>query len=182
MQTERCVQALQSFLVPDERVAVAVSGGGDSVALLRMLHQIMGPSRLVVLHFNHNLREESASEELWVQQLATQLQIPFFSRTWAGPVRGNKQQAARHARYAFFKEIVENLGLAGVCVGHTEGDITETLLMRLGRGSGVQGLAAMKAQTKIAGVYVFRPLLGYARDDLRQYLDRYGARLVGRSI
>jgi tRNA(Ile)-lysidine synthase len=162
------------FSSSQQRYAVAVSGGGDSTAMLHLLHGLIGPARMVVLHFNHNLRPDAWEDEAWVRMMATDLQVPFFSETWQGPTGGNLQQAARHGRYAFFAEMCQWLRLAGVCVAHTRDDVAETLLMRLGRGSGVRGLAAMQEQTRVGGVHIVRPLLEFNRKDLRTFLQDEG--------
>ncbi|MDD9912454.1 MAG: tRNA lysidine(34) synthetase TilS [Alphaproteobacteria bacterium] len=168
-------KAIASSAIPAKgRLGVAVSGGGDSVALLRLLHQTYGPERLCVLHFNHNLREESQAEAEWVQKLATELQIPFFMDRWVNKPVGNIQQLARRARYTFFCQMTRRNGLAGVCVGHTKDDVTETMLMRLGRGSGVQGLASMKTEVTLGDVTVIRPMLNLSRSSLRPYLEDLG--------
>jgi tRNA(Ile)-lysidine synthase len=167
-------QSAGRLFTPGQRYAVAVSGGGDSTAMLHLLHDLLGPARLVVLHFNHNLRPDAWEDEAWTRLMATDLQIPFFAETWRGSTGGNLQQAARHGRYAFFSEMCQWLRLAGVCVAHSRDDVAETLLMRLGRGSGVSGLAAMREQTRVGGVNIVRPVLEFSRQDLRDFLEETG--------
>lgn len=164
-------QSFLNHLKTGERIAVAVSGGGDSTALLKLLHQTYGPQRLVAFHFNHNLRAEADADQAWVEQFCTAHHIPCVVGLWETPADTNKQQAARRARYAFFTDMVKKMNLAGVCIGHTKDDIAETLLMRLGRGSGVQGLAGMQTIGTLGYLNVFRPLLETTRVELRTYLE-----------
>lgn len=152
------------------RYGVAVSGGGDSVALLHLMYQALGPEKICILHFNHDLREEARMEACWVRRLATRLQIPYFAHEWQGYAAGNMQQAARIARYAFFAEIARRNNLTAIALGHTRDDVVENLLMRLGRGSGVTGLAAIKADTSVQNVRILRPMLDIERSTLRTYL------------
>ena len=164
------VADIADMLSVDGKYGVAVSGGGDSVALFLLMLEVFGPENLVVFHFNHGLREESDIEEKWVEALANSKGVKFFAKIWDKDFTGNKQQAARNARYVFFHQKCEELGLDGVCIGHTKNDVAETMIMRMGRGSGVRGLAAMDAVTKINGVNVFRPMLGILRQELRDFL------------
>ncbi|MFZ2620869.1 MAG: tRNA lysidine(34) synthetase TilS [Alphaproteobacteria bacterium] len=169
-----------SLFSAQARYAVAVSGGGDSVALLRLLVDILGPARVVVLHFNHALRAEAGYEAAFVSQLALDYAVPYFEHTWTERTgnEGNMQQAARLARYRFFAEVCAADSLAGVCTGHTADDATETFLMRLGRGSGVAGLSGMQAHSQMGTLPVYRPLLAVNRAELRTYLQAIGQNWV----
>src|SRR5579884_4517147 len=156
------------------RVGVGVSGGSDSVALLRILHgetQRLG-IRLTALHFNHGLRaSESNDDERFVANLATQLGIPFFSRREdvAGVARAerwNLEDAARRLRYGFLTSFIAKGSLDCVAVGHTADDQAETVLARLMRGTGPAGLAAIYP----VNGSVVRPLLQIRRAELQDFL------------
>lgn len=152
-------------------IAAAVSGGSDSLALLFLLIEAGFKDNLTVLHFNHKFRPESDDEEFWLKFLCERLGVRFIVGSLSGGVEGNLQQAARKARYKFFKDQCSLLGLDKVCVGHTRDDVVETMLMRMGRGSGLKGLSAMSAETVVEGVSVLRPLLNFSREDLQSYLN-----------
>src|SRR5580700_1007968 len=166
----------QGMFHAGERIGVAVSGGADSVALLRVLadlRQELGIG-LAVLHFNHQLRgSESDDDEHFVASLAEGLGIELLSGRGdvaaAARERGwNLEDAARRLRYAFFSSVVAAGQVAKVAVAHTADDQAETVLARLVRGTGPSGLAAIYP---VKG-YVVRPLLETRRDALRAYLQR----------
>ena len=155
---------------PGVTVAVAVSGGADSVCLLHVLHTLGFP--LHVLHLNHNLRgEESRADAEFVRLLAESLGLPCAIREAHLPSGGNLEQIAREARLSFFREAIAS-GLAGrVATGHTQSDQAETVLFRFLRGAGSAGLAAIRPVTADGLV---RPLIDVSREDVEFYLLENG--------
>ncbi len=137
-----------------ETFVVAVSGGADSVALLLALNDLRERKKLrnrfVVAHFNHDLRgEESEKDAEFVKSLCVKFGFELAykiqdSKFKIQEQKGNVEQNARRARYAFLAEIAENLDARGVLTAHTINDQAETFLLNLLRGSGLQGLSAMK--------------------------------------
>lgn len=129
---------------------------------------------ITILHFDHNLRAESAQEAAWLAEHFKALGIPFYSETWvfdAKPDQGRLQAEARDARYTFFKRKCAELGISDVLLGHSVDDVAETFLMRLFYGSGLQGLKPMQATTQLeGGLTLHRPLIQVKRQDLRDYL------------
>lgn len=163
---------------PSGTLGVAVSGGGDSVAMLHLLHQWAGRP-LSVVTVDHGLREESAAEATAVATLAESLGLPHAVlewRDWNG--RGNLQDAARMARRELIADWAARSGVEAVALGHTADDQAETFLMRLARGSGVDGLASMSPMHAEAGVTWVRPMLHVRREALRTYLANIGAAYV----
>jgi tRNA(Ile)-lysidine synthase len=164
----------QRFWRPGARVAVAVSGGADSVALLRLLLELREESGIVlaVVHFNHKLRgRNSGTDERFVQKLAHEYGLEFFvAREDIGArtkrEHGNIEEIARRARYAFFEKLAKDELLANVAVAHTADDQAETVLAHILRGTGLSGLRGIHPQSGV----VFRPLLGVRRRELRRYL------------
>jgi len=155
---------------PHGKIGVAVSGGGDSVALLRLLHAWAG-RELFVASVDHGLRDGSAAEAAAVAALCATLNLPHEVLEWHGWAgQGNLQDSAREARISLLGDWARRLGLDAVAMGHTADDQAETFLMRLARGSGVDGLAAMQPQRLRDGLVWLRPLLGISRGDLRDYL------------
>jgi tRNA(Ile)-lysidine synthase len=157
-----------------ERVGVAVSGGADSVALLRLFVDLRDLMGLVVCvaHFNHKLRgKASDADEKFVAKLAAQHELEFFVgrdniAAKAKRERANLENAARRARYEFFEHLVKESRVSRVAVAQTADDQAETVLAHMMRGTGLAGLAGIHPQ---AGS-VFRPLLGIRRAALRAYL------------
>jgi tRNA(Ile)-lysidine synthase len=166
------------MLFAGDRVGVGVSGGADSVALLRLLDQLSAQLgiRLAVLHFNHQLRAaESDADESFVAQLAAEHGIEFLVEredvTAAARAHGwNLEDAARRLRYAFFASLAKAGRVTRVAVAHTADDQAETVLARLVRGTGPAGLAAIYP---VKG-HVVRPLLEVRRAALRDYLATLG--------
>jgi tRNA(Ile)-lysidine synthase len=162
-------------------VVVAVSGGADSVALLRILARLRTPSaRLWVAHFHHGLRGAAAdADEQFVAHLAAGLKLGYR----AGRVPASQlatagdglEAAARRARYAFLTEAAEQIGARYLAIAHTADDQAETILHRVLRGTGPAGLAGMPRVRMLGGaVSLVRPLLAIRRSELRDYLHAVG--------
>lgn len=166
----------------DLSVLVAVSGGADSVALLRGLAALKhhGEGRLIVAHFNHQLRgEESDADEQFVSSLAKRLGLPFESgRLEPGTIKDCSdgiEEAARSQRYRFLTDTAENLGARYVACAHTADDQIETILHRIIRGTGIAGLAGIPRTRLLSpAVTLIRPLLEVRRAELIDYLALLG--------
>ena len=159
---------------PPPALGVAVSGGGDSVALLHLLHDFAQTHsvQLHVVTVDHGLRPGASGEAEEVGRLCGSLSVPHTILKWTGwDGQGNLQKAARDARYRMIAEWTRETRLQTVALGHTLDDQAETVLMRLARGAGVDGLSAMAPRRLAHGVTWIRPLLGISRDDLRQELQ-----------
>jgi len=155
---------------PDNTVGLAVSGGGDSVALMHMAACLRPAHQLRVITVNHGLRPEAQDEIALVASQALALGLDHTVSQWTWNGRGNLQAAAREGRWAAVREWAAMYNLREVWLGHTEDDQVETLLMRLARGSGIDGLTGMYPLTERDGLRILRPLLGIARADLRTWL------------
>lgn len=157
---------------PPGPIGVAVSGGGDSVALLLLLAALRPVEAVTV---DHGLRPEAAAEAAAVARLCAARGIPHATLRWRGwDGRGNLQAEARAARRRLIGAWAEERGLAGVALGHTLEDQAETFLLRLARGSGVDGLAGMAFAAQGEGTLWLRPLLEVRREALRQWLAGQG--------
>lgn len=160
--------------VPAGRYAVAVSGGADSVALLHLL--CTRPDlHLVVAHLDHETRAgESTLDAQFVQRLAGELKLPCVahrrSELESGELPDNLQARYRAVRLKLYRRAIHLHGLDAVIQAHHADDQSETVFMRLLRGSGIEGLAGMSPQRFVYGVLILRPLLGVRRTVLRSYL------------
>jgi tRNA(Ile)-lysidine synthase len=155
--------------IPNTTLGVAVSGGGDSVALLHMLAARGDGLRAVTV--DHGLRDESASEAAQVAALCQHLGVPHTVLKWEGWDRsGNLQDAARQARLRLISAWATEENITHIALGHTLDDQAETVLLRLARGSGVDGLSGMAAQRVDGPLTWVRPLLHARRDELRTFL------------
>lgn len=159
--------------LPDGPLGVAVSGGGDSIALLMLLHNAGRDVRVATV--DHRLRPEAAAEARGVAGLCQKLGVPHKTLAWDAPATtGNLQKAARDARRRLLADWARAETLRDIALGHTLDDQAETVLMRLARGSGVDGLAGMAARRCENGLCWHRPLLAVQRAELRAYLDQIG--------
>lgn len=153
---------------------MAVSGGPDSLALL-LLAQAVCPGKIESATVDHGLRSGSAEEAAMVAQVSAALGIPHAVLT-VEVREGNLQAQAREARYAALARWADQRGLAAVATAHHADDQAETLLMRLNRGSGVAGLAGVRARGQVPGASLplLRPLLDWRRSDLADLVATTG--------
>lgn len=188
------------------RIVVAISGGADSVALLHALVELNNRHRpgwrLHAAHFNHRLRgAEADDDERFVRRFAARLKVPLTVRRAKTPVTGAHGRGApggirvaedelRTARYGFLYEVARKEGARFVATAHTLDDQAETVLMRIIRGAGIRGLAAMRAKRPLfpfltgrekapakyrsPAVWLVRPFLGIRREEILQYLKEAG--------
>ncbi len=164
-------------------VLLAVSGGADSTALLRLFMEIAGENTdaLAVAHVNHRMRgDESEADADFVRKLAEEYRLRYCERRfepvdWNLDDSGSVEAAARKIRYDFFRETAETLGFRYVAVAHTADDQVETVLHRIVRGTGIGGLAGIPAVRQLSpAVSLIRPLLETPRHEIHDYLQRIG--------
>jgi len=156
---------------------VAVSGGGDSMALLHLAHRFSQHVgiQLHAVTIDHQLRAQSALEAAMVADVCAQLSVPHDVIRWdKADVAGNLSAAARDARYALIAGWAQQMQIADVLLGHTKNDQAENFLMALTRSAGIDGLSAMARRFRTGHVTFARPLLNTNRQDLRDYLVRFG--------
>ena len=161
-----------------QRVVVAVSGGLDSVVLLDIIDGLSSDLgiQLRIAHLDHQLRPGSASDALFVQNEALRRGWPCtISRADVSKIareeRRSLEEAGRNARYQFLDRVADDEDCDWILLGHHSNDQAETVLLRLLRGSGTTGLAAMR-QTR--GERILRPLLGFGRSDIYSYAEEKG--------
>ena len=166
----------------DTHVVLAVSGGADSVALLRAMSalkaQYGGRGELYVAHLNHGLRGSAAdADEGWLRALCERLTLTVAVEKMdvsaiAAEQGDGWEAAARSARYDFLRDVAERVGGRFVVTAHTADDQAETILHRILRGTGLEGLAGIpKARPLAAGVALVRPMLQIKRQDILEYLS-----------
>jgi tRNA(Ile)-lysidine synthase len=182
-----------ALLAPGDRVGVAVSGGADSVALLRLLLDLRKELGIVlsVVHFNHKLRgAEAEADERFVAELAQPHKLQFHHSSGnvsehAAKQRLSLETAARELRYRYFRRLLIEGHLTRIATAHTLDDQAETVLLRLVRGAGSRGLAGIYPQLSVVSPRfseiiqprvpaIVRPLLSVRRKDLEAYLDKIG--------
>jgi tRNA(Ile)-lysidine synthase len=158
-------------------IVLAVSGGPDSIALLwlaaRWRRALARGPRLIAVTVDHGLRPEAAREARDVKRLARSLELPHRTLRWTGakPKTG-LPAAARAARYRLLADAARTNGATHILTAHTRDDQAETLLMRMLRGSGIAGLAAMARQSERDGVWLARPFLHVSKSQLVATLEK----------
>ena len=145
------------------RIGVAVSGGPDSLALLLLMQECFS-GRVFAATIDHQLRPEAAAEAQLVAQICAQRSIPHAILTPPAPITGNLQSAARAARYALLEQWADANQCAYIATAHHADDQLETILMRLARGSGVDGLSGVRT----VNGRIIRPLLAFAKSELSE--------------
>lgn len=157
---------------------VAVSGGSDSVGLLRVLHALAPRAGLTlsVAHLDHGTRgAEGKADAAFVASLAETLGLAFDLGHWRPTRPGHFEADARQARYDWLLEVARARGAEAMAVGHTRDDQAETVLHRLVRGTGLRGLAGMpRTRSLDENIQLVRPLLPVSRAEIRGYLAALG--------
>ena len=169
----------QTSLIPaGSRCLVALSGGGDSVAMLMLLVElrtVLGLS-LAAAHLDHGLRQDSGADRDFVRKLCRRLGVPLTCaradiRALAGSRNLSVEAAGRKARYRFLRRAALRSGCQVILTAHTADDQAETVLLRLVSGTGLRGLAGIRARRRDG---VARPLLPFTRQELRDWLRQAG--------
>jgi tRNA(Ile)-lysidine synthase len=174
---QRVVQTVERYGMfhPHQRAGVAVSGGADSVCLLEVLRELAPrwDLHLTVLHLDHGLRGEEAQQDAeFVRALAGRMDLPFvLQQAELDLASGNLEEAAREARFEFFRGQIAVGAVDVVALGHTRSDQAETVLFRFLRGAGTAGLAGIRPVT---GDGIVRPLLEVTRAETEAFLRARG--------
>ena len=167
------------------KLAIAVSGGTDSVALLLLMREWcrMKHKQICVFHVNHSMRNTSSIDAEWVEQLCNDNQIEFFSRTATDKdLAKNKELGsegwARNFRYSSFASMLKESNSDIIVTGHNSGDQAETIIMRMMRGSSWKGIQGIKSQVTLnfdnTNLKMWRPILNISRKELAQFLKSIG--------
>jgi tRNA(Ile)-lysidine synthase len=173
-----------SHLEPFPSAALAVSGGPDSMALMHLARRWLtltgrGTRQIAVVTVDHRLRPEGGDEAAFVASRASGLGFSHVTLAWEGEKpRTGLQAAARKARYDLMTAYCRAHDFPCLVTAHTEDDQAETFLMRLRRGSGIDGLAAMAVCSERDGVIIVRPLLGISKGMLLAYLRAHAIPFV----
>src|SRR6185436_16223742 len=175
---------LRRLRLGEQAVLVAVSGGADSTALLDALVRLRGrrglPGQIFAAHLNHLLRgEEADADEAFVREMAARLDValiverePVAERARAE--KRNLEAMARYLRYDFLRRAAQSCGARAIATAHTQDDQVETILMRLLRGSGADGLRGIHQVVELAAdVQLIRPLLDVTRAEVLAHCEHY---------
>lgn len=172
--------SLRERIESADDVRIACSGGADSVFLLLYFAPALDRKGVKVLHFNHKLRgRESDEDQRFVESICASLKVPLITGSWTRELTDTpvSEDDARAARMTFFSEhFLGKEANAAILTGHHAGDVAETMLMRISRGSGLQGLTAPREVSRGRnGLLFLRPLLALGKNRIVDWLRRAGA-------
>jgi tRNA(Ile)-lysidine synthetase-like protein len=163
----------QGLIIPGTTVVLGVSGGADSVALLHVMHALRHDLslNLHIAHFNHHLRKSASRDQKFVEALASHLNIPVTIGKRPGRMIKKLSEAqARQLRFDFLGKTAKKIQASAILLAHHQNDVAETVLMRLLRGSGLNGLRGILPQRVIDGVNVIRPFLDLNKAEIKSFL------------
>ncbi|MFA7533593.1 MAG: tRNA lysidine(34) synthetase TilS [Tissierellaceae bacterium] len=171
-----------NLIEEEDNIVIGVSGGPDSMALLFCLLEFRKttPFNIFIAHVNHGVRgEEARRDQLFVEKTAKDLDLPYYtidvSMEQYGKEKGiTAEEAGRELRYGFFREILKKQGGGKIAVAHNLNDQAETLLMRIMRGTGIDGLRGMFFKYQD----IIRPILGIKREEIEKYIEENGIETV----
>ncbi|AMO72392.1 tRNA lysidine(34) synthetase TilS [Sphingorhabdus sp. M41] len=170
---ERFVQALDrlipAFASNEEKLGLAVSGGPDSLALLLLASQAH-PGRIAAATVDHGLRPEALAEAEFVASICSDRGIPHEILRPVVPIRGSIQSAARRARYGLLLDWMKDKHIQWLATAHHADDQLETMIMRILRGSGIDGMSGIREKR----AHIIRPLLHFQKAELISYVANQG--------
>ena len=168
--SQRVIENVERYVPKQAVLLLAVSGGADSVALLRILNDSIYKDTFAVAHFDHALRETSNEDAVFVKDLCQTLKVSFHSERLdvakiAKEKKWNLEDAARRLRYSFLSNMAKQIKASFILTAHTQDDQAETLLMQLLRGA-----AHLTGMQEVQG-HILRPLLNVPKQELLEYLS-----------
>jgi tRNA(Ile)-lysidine synthase len=183
--TERVLKTIRNYemLKPADTVLTAVSGGPDSIFLLRVLTGLKGKLRLkkiVVCNLDHGIRgKESVEDSLFVKNLSKDLKLGFIHKKINLSKKKSKalstEEAAREERYRFFNDAARAVKANVIATGHTLDDQAETILMRIIKGASLKGIIGISPVRDEGPLRIIRPLFELEKSEIERYLNERGA-------
>jgi len=154
----------------DNYVVVGVSSGPDSMCLLDLIQK--KTNKIVVCHINHNVRKESHEEELFLKKYCDEHNLIFESMKIEKYTENNFENEARKKRYAFYEKILKKYDAKQLFLAHHGDDLIETVLMKIIRGSNIEGYAGIKEISNLTTYKIIRPLLTFTKDEILEYNNK----------
>ena len=158
--------------INDEYIITGISSGPDSMALLHMLLTNCN-KKIVCAHINHNVRKQSDKEEEYLKEFCKKNNIIFESYKITSYNEKNFENEARKKRYAFYEKILKKYNSHTLLLAHHGDDLIETILMKIIRGTNLEGYSGIKTYSKVKDYIIIRPLLNLTKDDLIKYNKKH---------
>lgn len=162
---------LDEYNFNDNYVVIGVSAGPDSMCLLDLLQK--KTNKIVVCHINHNIREQSIIEEEYLKNYCKEHNLIFEKMLIEEYKENNFENEARKRRYAFYEEILKKYNTKYLLLAHHGDDLVETVLMKIMRGSNIEGYAGIKKISNVKDYQIIRPLLPFTKKDLEEYNKKH---------
>ena len=165
------LKKLDKTIKENETLITATSGGPDSMALLSLLIKLSKTKKITIIcaHVNHNLRKESQEEAIMVEKYANESNL-IFEKMEINHYEGNTENYARTQRYNFFEKLIKKYNATYLLTAHHGDDLTETILMRMVRGSSLKGYSGFQEITDKETYKIYRPLITKTKDELLNYV------------
>lgn len=165
------LKKLDKTIKENETLITATSGGPDSMALLSLLIKLSKTKKITIIcaHVNHNLRKESQEEAIMVEKYANENNL-IFEKMEINHYKGNTENYARTQRYNFFEKLIKKYNATYLLTAHHGDDLTETILMRMVRGSSLKGYSGFQEITDNGTYKIYRPLITKTKDELLNYV------------
>ena len=165
------LKKLDKTIKENEMLITATSGGPDSMALLSLLIKLSKTKKITIIcaHVNHNLRKESQEEAIMVEKYANENNL-IFEKMEINHYEGNTENYARTQRYNFFEKLIKKYNATYLLTAHHGDDLTETILMRMVRGSSLKGYSGFQEITDKGNYKIYRPLITKTKDELLNYV------------
>lgn len=167
MQKEDIMNHVLDDYIFNNYVVIGVSAGPDSMCLLDLLQK--KTTKIVVCHINHNVRKESIEEEEYITKYCQDKNIILEKTTINNYQENNFENEARKKRYIFYEEILKKYNSKTLLLAHHGDDLIETILMKISRGSNLEGYAGIKEISNVKNYQIIRPLLKYTKEDIINY-------------
>ena len=170
---DKSIEFIEKNIDDNSTVVVAVSSGPDSMALLSLVLKLKNKKNLkvIVSHIHHNLREESDEEYEFTKKFALDNNCDFESTKFEEYETNSIENEARERRYKFFEEVLKKYNSKYLLTAHHGDDLIETILMRITRGSSLNGYSGFKKISKRDNYVILRPLIFYTKEEILKYND-----------
>ena len=165
---------IRKQLASGKKLAVALSGGSDSVFLLYIAKLLCGNENITALHFNHKVRKNADVDEEFCKTLCKKLGVKLVVKSRQKSLKKISEESLRRLRGDFFEKECKKLKIDAILQGHIKTDVAETMLMRLMRGSALEGLCAPRPVAKSNGLIKIRPILTLAKPEIQDVLKKFG--------